>query len=60
MNIEKVKLITQNMELLVQALKMEIEEAEKTSKGTIKLEELIGPKTTYIDDYEPDYYEEED
>jgi hypothetical protein len=59
MNLEKVKLITKNMELLVQALKMEIDEVEKKSEGTIKLEELIGPKTTYIDDYEPDYYEEQ-
>ena len=59
MNLEKVKLIIKNMELLVQALKIEIEEVEKKSEGTIKLEELIGPKTTYLDDYEPDYYEEQ-
>jgi hypothetical protein len=59
MNLEKVKLITKNMELLVQALKMEIDEVEKKSEGTIKLEDLIRPESNYIDDYEPDYYEEQ-
>jgi hypothetical protein len=59
MNLEKVKLITKNMELLVQALKIEIDEIEKKSEGTIKLEDLIRPESNYVDDYEPDYYEEQ-
>jgi hypothetical protein len=59
MNLEKVKLIIKNMELLVQALKIEIDEVEKKSEGTIKLEDLIRPESNYVDDYEPDYYEEQ-
>lgn len=51
MNKQKVKLIIKNMELLIQSLKLEIEE----ENNTIKIGDLIG---TPIDDYEPEYYEE--
>jgi|Laugresu1bdmlbsd_1035121.scaffolds.fasta_scaffold00031_33 hypothetical protein len=58
MNIEKVKLIIKNMELLVQALQLEIEEAEKKPNNVIKLDELLGNRQDNLGDYEPDYYEE--
>ena len=52
MNQEKVKLIIKNMELLIQSLKEEINQKEKNSYD---YEEI----TSYIDEYEPDYYEED-
>jgi hypothetical protein len=58
MNVEKVKLIVKNMELLVQALQLEIEEAEKKPNNVIKLDELFGNHQDNLSDYEPDYYEE--
>jgi hypothetical protein len=58
MNVEKVKLIIKNMELLVQALQLEIEEAEKEPNNVIKLDELLGNRQDDLSDYEPDYYEE--
>jgi hypothetical protein len=58
MNVEKVKLIIKNMELLVKALQLEIEEAEKEPNNVIKLDDLIHNRTGSLDDYEPDYYEE--
>lgn len=60
MNVEKVKLIIKNMELLVQSLKLEMEEEEKSN--VLKLEDLFSvnlkEENNSIDDYEPDYYEE--
>lgn len=58
MNIEKIKLIIKNMELLVQALQLEIEEVEKEPNNIIKLEELLRNHQDPLGDYEPDYYEE--
>jgi hypothetical protein len=62
MNKEKVKLIVKNMELLVQSLKLELDEQEE--KNIVSLEDLLkNQPTNYFDnikDYEPDYYEEED
>jgi hypothetical protein len=58
MNVEKVKLIIKNMELLVKALQLEIEEAEKEKNIVIKLDDIIGNHSENLDDYEPDYYEE--
>ena len=59
MNTEKVKLIIKNMELLIQSLKLELEEEEK---NIIKIEDLVGERKDHrfelIDEYEPDYYEE--
>jgi hypothetical protein len=49
MDREKVKLIVRNMELLVNALKDELKEKDQT------YQEIC----SYIDEYEPDYYEEE-
>ncbi len=47
------------MELLIESLKLEIKEDEK-SKYAINLEEFlsIGQKKDLIDTYEPNYYEE--
>jgi hypothetical protein len=56
MNREKVKLIIKNMELLIQSLKLELEEPEE--KNIVSLEDLIKKPSFY--DYEPDYYEEEE
>jgi hypothetical protein len=51
MDKERVKLIVRNMELLVNALKKELEEpTDQTYKEVC----------SYIDEYEPNYYEEED
>jgi hypothetical protein len=55
MNREKVKLIVKNMELLVQSLKLELE--EPVQENIVSLEDLI--KKPPFDYYEPDYYEEE-
>lgn len=59
MNVEKINLIIKNMELLIESLKLEIKEDEK-SKYAINLEEFlsIGQKEDLIDTYEPNYYEE--
>jgi hypothetical protein len=59
MNVEKINLIIKNMELLIESLKLEIKEDEK-SKYAINLEEFlsIGQKKDLIDTYEPNYYEE--
>lgn len=46
------------MELLVQALQLEIEEAEKEPNNVIKLDDLIRNHSGNVDNYEPDYYEE--
>jgi hypothetical protein len=51
MDNEKVKLIVRNMELLVNALKEELKEPENKT---------YQESCSYIDEYEPDYYEEED
>lgn len=62
MNQEKVKLIVKNMELLVQQLKLEIQEQEQNTIS-LSLEDMIknsSPNMTSIDEYEPDYFEEED
>jgi hypothetical protein len=62
MNKEKVKLIVKNMELLVQSLKLELDEQEE--KNIVSLEDLLkNQPTNYFDnikDYEPDYYEEDE
>jgi hypothetical protein len=61
MNREKVKLIVKNMELLVQSLKLELDEQEE--KNIVSLEDLLkNQPTNYFDsikDYDPDYYEED-
>jgi len=57
MNIEKVNLIIKNMELLVHSLKEEVKDFD--GANIIKLEDLFTPQEL-IDEYEPDYYEEED
>lgn len=51
MDKEKVKLIVRNMELLVNSLKDELKEP---------LDKTYQEICSYIDEYEPDYYEEED
>ncbi len=57
MNKKKISLIVRNMELLVESLKMELNESESENEGKIiKFEDLIHQ----IDDsYEPDYYEQD-
>jgi hypothetical protein len=61
MNREKLKLIVKNMELLVQSLKLELDEQEE--KNIVSLEDLLkNQPTNYFDsikDYDPDYYEED-
>jgi hypothetical protein len=59
MNREKVKLIVKNMELLVQLLKLELDEQEE--KNIVSLEDLLKnqPTNYNMDNYEPDYYEED-
>ena len=52
MDQERVKLIVHNMELLVQSLKKELEETSVNKS----YQEIC----SYVDEYEPDYYEEED
>jgi hypothetical protein len=54
MNKEKVKLIVKNMELLIQSLKLELEE----ESNIIGLNEIISKITPENINYEPDYYEE--
>jgi hypothetical protein len=54
MNKEKVKLIVKNMELLIQSLKLELEE----ESNVIGLQELLNKVTPDNITYEPDYYEE--
>jgi hypothetical protein len=58
MNQQKVNLIIQNIETLLDLLKLEVKDPlHEESDNIIKLGDLIkGP----IDDYEPNYYEEED
>jgi hypothetical protein len=60
MNKEKVKLIVKNMELLVQSLKLELDEQEE--KNIVSLEDLLKnqPTNYKTNDYEPDYYEEDE
>ena len=50
MDNEKVKLIIRNMELLINALKEELKESENKTYQEI---------CSYIDEYEPDYCEED-
>ena len=57
MNIEKVKLIIKNMELLIQSLKLEIED-EKESDNVIRLDELFANRQDNLSNSDPDYYEE--
>jgi len=49
------------MELLIQSLKLEVEEKEKEEeeKNIIKLQDIVAERVKLIDDYEPDYYEEQ-
>jgi hypothetical protein len=65
-NYSKASLLIQSIESSLLALKMELLELdndetcnkdEKNSENIFKLEDLI---STPIDDYEPDYYEEND
>jgi hypothetical protein len=58
MDPQKINLIIQNIESLLILLKLEMKDfSSEKSNNLIKLEDLIkGP----IDDYEPNYYEEED
>ena len=53
MDKERLKLIVKNLDLLLQSLKEELNFEEK-EKNTYK--EI----SSYIDEYEPEYYEEED
>ncbi len=57
MNKQKINLIIKNMELLIESLKLEMEEEENQS-NIVKLEDLISPSVDLIDTYEPDYHEE--
>jgi hypothetical protein len=50
MDQERIKLIVHNMELLVNALKEELKEPSNKTHQKI---------FSYIDEYEPDYYEED-
>lgn len=53
MNKERLKLIVKNLDLLVQSLKEELnlDESKKYDYAQI---------SSYVDEYEPDYYEEKD
>lgn len=51
MNRERVKLIIHNMELLIQSLKDELKEDS---------DNVFEKPNSFIDEYEPDYYEVED
>jgi hypothetical protein len=53
MNKERLKLIVKNLDLLVQSLKEELNLEENKSYDYKQI-------SSYIDEYEPDYYEEED
>ncbi len=52
MNKERLKLIVKNLDLLVQSLKEELNLEENKPYGYKQI-------SCYIDEYEPDYYEEE-
>ena len=54
MNTKRVELIIQNLQLLIEYLKLEIEETGD-EKNMIKLQGLVGDSFT---GYDPDYYEE--
>lgn len=54
MNKEKIKLIVKNMELLIQSLKLELEE----DSNIIGLNDLVSKISSDNINYEPDYYEE--
>jgi hypothetical protein len=57
MNKKKINLIIKNMELLLESLKLEMEETEESN--IIKFEDLLSKRPSDIsNDYEPDYYEE--
>ena len=59
MNKQKVELIIRNMELLIQSLKLEIEETSESN--LIKLNDIMESSNNFyksIDDYDPEYYEE--
>jgi hypothetical protein len=57
MNNKKINLIIKNMELLLESLKLEMEEAEESN--IIKFEDLLSKTAPgVLTDYEPDYYEE--
>ena len=53
MNREKVRLIIKNMEILIQSLKLELKENQD---DTWNQQYPVG---CAIDEYEPDYYEEQ-
>jgi hypothetical protein len=53
MDKERLKLIVRNLDLLVQSLKEELYSDEKNMNNYKQI-------TSYIDEYEPDYYEEKD
>ena len=58
MNKQKVELIIRNMELLIQSLKLEIEETSESN--LIKLNDIMESSNNFyksIDDYDPEYYE---
>lgn len=58
MDKRKIELLIQNIETAIKLLKIELEESEQseTSKNVFKLEDFIHGS---IDNYEPEYYEEE-
>ena len=59
MNKQKIELIIRNMELLIQSLKLEIE--ENSESNLIKLNDIMESSNNFyesIDDYDPEYYEE--
>ncbi len=54
MNTKRVELIIQNLQLLIEYLKLEIEE-NGDEKNMIKLQDLVGDSFA---EYDPEYYEE--
>jgi hypothetical protein len=56
MNKQKINLIIKNMELLIESLKLEME--EENQSNIVKIEDLISSSVDLIDTYEPDYHEE--
>lgn len=59
MNKEKIKLIAKTIELLVQQLNLELQ--ENGQENILSLQDIIKscPDSNFINEYEPDYYEEE-
>jgi hypothetical protein len=62
MNSKKIKLLVDSIDLLVQSIKIELEDIDIPKKeNIIRLEDLLGNQSNHHskNEYEPDYYEEE-